>query len=162
MWYFSYRRLGKSTTISLSQITWFLRFHAFWNSSVYLNRQSKIISFKLFVSKETAIALFCCPFFIKHFNQLEKIYLADSPLLTTRPVHKKIWHKAIHTLHQTFSLCQYSIVPKTLHNRFHYTQSHTPAYRAPLSYGIPSAFGACEFFEVSAKIIIDAINGIML
>lgn len=48
---------------------------------------------------------------------------------------------------------------KNLFSLFYILNSN---YRAPLSYGIPSAFGACEFFDVSASIIIDAINGIIL
>ena len=35
-------------------------------------------------------------------------------------------------------------------------------YLAPLSYGIPSALGACEFLDVNARMIMDAINGIIL
>jgi hypothetical protein len=35
-------------------------------------------------------------------------------------------------------------------------------YLEPLSYGIPSALGARDFLEVNAKMIIEAIKGIML
>ena len=46
---------------------------------------------------------------------------------------------------------------------FRKIRSLTPSsYLAPLSYGIPSAFGAWEFLDVNARIIMDAINGIML
>ena len=35
-------------------------------------------------------------------------------------------------------------------------------YLAPLSYGIPSAFGACEFFDVNTSTISVAMYGIIL
>ena len=36
------------------------------------------------------------------------------------------------------------------------------AYLCPLSYGMPSAFGALERLEVKARMIIEAAKGIML
>ena len=36
------------------------------------------------------------------------------------------------------------------------------AQRLPLSYGMPSALGAMLFLEVKARMIIEAMNGIML